>query len=147
VLGGDETRFVRVNDGVNSVAQPELVQGMPEMGFHRGLSDEKRVCDLGVRLSAGNEVEYFAVTRGEAVQRDGRPLWRERFRDERLDQFARGLLASELLLRALRGATLRLPSTSYYLTVATGTVVALGLVGATMPLLKRISAPENARND
>jgi hypothetical protein len=58
-----------------------------------------------------------------------------------------GLLASELLLRALRGATVRLPSTSYYVTVATGTVLALGLVGATMPLLKRISAPENARND
>jgi hypothetical protein len=58
-----------------------------------------------------------------------------------------GLLTAELLLRALRGTTMRLPGTPYVLTLLAGIVLALAVVMATMPLLNRISAPENARSE
>jgi hypothetical protein len=58
-----------------------------------------------------------------------------------------GLLTAELLLRALRGTTMRLPGTPYALTLLAGIVGALAVVMATMPLLRRISAPENARSE
>jgi hypothetical protein len=60
---------------------------------------------------------------------------------------AGGLLTAELLLRALRGTTMRLPGTPYPLTLLAGIVLALTVVMATMPLLRRISSPENARSE
>jgi predicted lysophospholipase L1 biosynthesis ABC-type transport system permease subunit len=58
-----------------------------------------------------------------------------------------GMVTAELLLRALRGTTMRLPGTTYASTLLAGIVLALGVVMATMPLLTRISAPENARSE
>ena len=58
-----------------------------------------------------------------------------------------GLLAATLLLRAVRATTIHLPGTAYYLTLLAGVLGALSLVAATLPLLRRISAPENARNE
>jgi len=60
---------------------------------------------------------------------------------------AAGLITAELLLRALRGTTIHLPGVAYPLTLAAGNVLALAVVMATMPLLRRISAPENARSE
>jgi hypothetical protein len=60
---------------------------------------------------------------------------------------AGGLLTSTLLLRAVRGTTIHLPGSAYYLTLLTGIAIALALVAATMPLLHRISSPENARTE
>lgn len=60
---------------------------------------------------------------------------------------ASGLLTAELLIRALRGATIRTPGLPYYLTVLAGIAIALALVLSTMPLLQRISSPENARSE
>jgi hypothetical protein len=39
------------------------------------------------------------------------------------------------------------PDTSYYLLTAGGIVVALGIIAATFPLLRRISGPEVTRNE
>lgn len=62
---------------------------------------------------------------------------------------ASGLLTAELLIRALRGATIRTPGLPYYLTVlaAIAIAIALALALSTMPLLRRISSPENARSE
>ncbi len=60
---------------------------------------------------------------------------------------AGGLLTATLLLRAVRGTTIRLPGSGYYLTLLAGVAIALALVAATMPLLQRISSPENARTE
>jgi hypothetical protein len=57
---------------------------------------------------------------------------------------AGGLLTATLLLRAVRGATIHLPGSAYYLTILAGLGIALTLVAATMPLLSRISSPSNA---
>jgi hypothetical protein len=57
------------------------------------------------------------------------------------------LLTATLLLRAVRGTTIHLPGSSYYLTILTGLAVALALVSATFPILHRISSPENARTE
>jgi len=58
-----------------------------------------------------------------------------------------GLLAAQLFLRSQMDYTLRPPHAGYYLVVAAGLAVSLGIVASTLPLLARITGPENARND
>ncbi|MGO9343315.1 MAG: FtsX-like permease family protein [Acidimicrobiales bacterium] len=56
-----------------------------------------------------------------------------------------GLLASDLFLRSQLGVTLRAPGVLYYVTVLGGLVAALGIVATTLPLMERITRPDNAR--
>jgi len=58
-----------------------------------------------------------------------------------------GLLAAHLFLRAQLDESLRPPGSGYYLAVAGGLALALGIIGATLPLLRRITGPETARNE
>jgi hypothetical protein len=58
-----------------------------------------------------------------------------------------GLLAAGLFLRSELGESLRSPGSGYYLIVLAGLVVSLGVIAATLPLLKRITGPEVARNE
>ncbi len=60
---------------------------------------------------------------------------------------AAGLLAAQLFLRSQLSETLQPLGLHYYLIVATGLVVALGIVAATLPLLEHITGPEATRND
>jgi hypothetical protein len=58
-----------------------------------------------------------------------------------------GLLAAHLFLRAQLGESLQPPGAAYYLAVAAGIGLALGIIAATLPLLRRITGPETARNE
>ncbi|ROR37514.1 ABC transporter permease [Kitasatospora cineracea] len=58
-----------------------------------------------------------------------------------------GLLAADLFLRSQLTYTLHAPGAAYYLTVAAGLTAALAVIGATLPLLRRITGPETARNE
>ncbi|MFE1321509.1 FtsX-like permease family protein [Kitasatospora phosalacinea] len=58
-----------------------------------------------------------------------------------------GLLAAELFLRSQLQYTLHPLGTGYYLAVAGGLAGALAVIGATLPLLRRITGPETARNE
>jgi len=58
-----------------------------------------------------------------------------------------GLLAAQLFLRAQLAETLQAPDPEYYGVVAAGLVGSLGVIASTLPLLKRITGPETARND
>jgi hypothetical protein len=58
-----------------------------------------------------------------------------------------GLLASELFLKSELGETLRPPGFGYYLIVLAGLVISLSVIASTLPLLKRITGPEAARNE
>ncbi len=58
-----------------------------------------------------------------------------------------GLLTATLLLRALRGTTVRLPGAEYYVMLFAGLIAALSIVSITLPLLRRISSPENSRTE
>jgi hypothetical protein len=58
-----------------------------------------------------------------------------------------GLLAAGLFLRSELGESLRSPGAGYYLIVLAGLVASLGVIAATLPLLKRITGPEVARNE
>jgi hypothetical protein len=58
-----------------------------------------------------------------------------------------GFAGAELFLRAQLNYTLRPPGVSYYGIVLAGLAAALGIIAATLPLLKRITGPEVARND
>jgi hypothetical protein len=58
-----------------------------------------------------------------------------------------GLLAAHLFLRAQMGYALIPPGGGYYAVVAGGLVVSLGIIASTMPLLRRITGPETARNE
>jgi hypothetical protein len=56
-----------------------------------------------------------------------------------------GLLAADLFLRSQLGITLRAPGFAYYLIVLGGLGASLGVIASTLPLLERITRPENAR--
>lgn len=58
-----------------------------------------------------------------------------------------GFLAAHRFLRAQLGYTLLAPHGSFYLVVAGGLAVPLGIVALTLPLLCRITRPGTARND
>jgi FtsX-like permease family protein len=58
-----------------------------------------------------------------------------------------GLVASELFLRSQLGLTLRPPGAVYYLIVVGGLVGALAIMGSTLPLLDRVTRPEDARTE
>jgi predicted lysophospholipase L1 biosynthesis ABC-type transport system permease subunit len=56
-----------------------------------------------------------------------------------------GLVAADLFLRSQLGLTLRLPGVTYYGIVLGGLVGSLAIIGSTLPLLDRITRPEDAR--
>jgi hypothetical protein len=58
-----------------------------------------------------------------------------------------GFLAAHLFLESQLRYALRPPGVAYYVTVAAGLAVSLGVVASTMPLLRRITGPETARNE
>lgn len=58
-----------------------------------------------------------------------------------------GLLAAQLFLRAQLAETLHAPGAEYYGVVAAGLVASLGVIASTLPLLKRTTGPETARNE
>ncbi len=58
-----------------------------------------------------------------------------------------GLLAAQLFLHAQLGDTIQPPSVQYYLLVLAGLVASLAIIASTLPLLKRITGPETARNE
>ncbi|MFJ8577211.1 FtsX-like permease family protein [Micromonospora sp. NPDC093277] len=58
-----------------------------------------------------------------------------------------GFLAAHLFLRAQLHYTLLAPGGSFYLMVGGGLAVSLGIVALTLPLLRRITGPETARNE
>ena len=58
-----------------------------------------------------------------------------------------GFAGAALFLQAQLNYTLRPPGVGYYGLVAGGLAAALGIIAATLPLLKRMTGPEVARND
>jgi hypothetical protein len=56
-------------------------------------------------------------------------------------------VGAELFLRAQVGYTLQPPGPGYYGTVLGGLAVSLTVIGSTLPLLRRITGPETARNE
>ena len=58
-----------------------------------------------------------------------------------------GLVAAHLFLTAQMDYTLDPPGPSFYLTVAAGLAVSLGIIAATMPLLRRMTGPAAARSE
>jgi hypothetical protein len=58
-----------------------------------------------------------------------------------------GLLASELFLRSQLGVTLRFPGINYFLFVVGGLLLSLGVISSTLPLLERITRPEDVRTE
>ncbi|HYU02620.1 MAG TPA: FtsX-like permease family protein [Jatrophihabitantaceae bacterium] len=60
---------------------------------------------------------------------------------------AAGLLAAHLFLRAQLRETLQPPGVQYYLIVIAGILASLTIIASTLPLLKRITGPDVARNE
>ena len=58
-----------------------------------------------------------------------------------------GFLAASLFLRSQLDYALSPPGLGYYLTVLAGLAVSLAVVGSTLPLLRRLTGPETARNE
>ena len=58
-----------------------------------------------------------------------------------------GFLAAHLFLISQLHYSLKAPGVSYYVTVAAGIAASLGIIASVLPLLKRLTGPETARND
>ena len=58
-----------------------------------------------------------------------------------------GLVSGALFLHSQVGIPFRIPGVAYWATVAGGLVASMAIIGATFPLLRRITGPEVARND
>ena len=58
-----------------------------------------------------------------------------------------GFLTGFLFLRAQMEVTMKPPGSAYDLLVALGLVASLAVLGSTLPLLRRMTGPEVARND
>jgi predicted lysophospholipase L1 biosynthesis ABC-type transport system permease subunit len=58
-----------------------------------------------------------------------------------------GLLAAHLFLTAQMDLSLSPPALSFYAVVAGGLAASLAVIASTMPLLRRITGPEAARNE
>lgn len=58
-----------------------------------------------------------------------------------------GFLAAHLFLTAQMGYSLRPPGPAYYVIVLAGLAASLGIVTSTLPLLRRLTGPETARNE
>jgi hypothetical protein len=56
-----------------------------------------------------------------------------------------GFAAAALFLHAQLGYDLHPPGGGYYLIVAGGLLAALGVLASTLPVLSRVTAPEEAR--
>ncbi len=57
-----------------------------------------------------------------------------------------GFLAAHLFLRAQLDYSLLAPDPVYYVITGTGLLASLGIIASTLPMLRRISGPETARN-
>jgi FtsX-like permease family len=60
---------------------------------------------------------------------------------------ATGFLAAAMFLRSQLSESLGAPSAAYYVIVVVGLVASLAIIASTLPLLKRITGPETARNE
>ncbi|MHB1929558.1 MAG: FtsX-like permease family protein [Acidimicrobiales bacterium] len=58
-----------------------------------------------------------------------------------------GLLASDLFLRSQLSLSLHPPGAAYYTVVLVGILVSLAIIGATLPIIERITGPEVARSE
>jgi hypothetical protein len=58
-----------------------------------------------------------------------------------------GFLATKLFLRSQLDQSLVSPGPGYYWTVVLGVVASLALIASTLPVLRRITGPETARNE
>jgi hypothetical protein len=102
-----------------------------------GLNDRKRPFSIlrltGVRLAALRQVvalESAAPLLAAAVV-----------------AIATGLAGAQLFLRAQMQYTLHPPGIGYCLLVVSGLAVSLGIIASTLPVLRRITSPETARNE
>jgi hypothetical protein len=58
-----------------------------------------------------------------------------------------GFVAAQLFLTSQMDYTLRAPGVGYYAAVAAGLIASLAIIASTLPLLRRITGPETARNE
>jgi hypothetical protein len=60
---------------------------------------------------------------------------------------AMGFLTAGLFLNSQLSESLRAPGPEYFIIVVAGLVIALAIIGSTLPLIERITGPEVARNE
>jgi hypothetical protein len=102
-----------------------------------GLNDRKRPFSL-LRLAGGQ----LGMLRRVIVLESAAPLL-----IVAVVAIGTGFLAAQLFLKSQMGYSLRPPGASYYGIVLFGLAASLGVIASTLPLLKRITGPEAARNE
>jgi hypothetical protein len=142
-IAEDRARISQQLDGYKQLSDVVIAVSFPIAGCSLavsvagGLSDRRRPFSLlrltGVRLGALRRV----VLLESAV-----PLF-----VVAVVAIGTGFLAAQLFLKAQLHYSLRPPGAEYYLIVAGGLAAALAVIASTLPLLRRITGPETARNE
>ncbi|UWE11181.1 FtsX-like permease family protein [Actinacidiphila bryophytorum] len=139
----DRTRMSADLDAFRQLADVVIAVSFPIAGCSLavsvagGLSDRRRPFSLlrltGVRLR---------TLRGVVLLESAVPLLAVA-----AVAIATGFAAAQLFLRAQLSYSLQPPGGEYYAIVAGGILAALAVIAATLPLLSRLTGPENTRNE
>ena len=131
------------NDAYQQLANVVILVSLPiagctlAAGIAAGLADRKRPFSL-LRLTGAR----LAMLRRVVALEGAVPLL-----SVAAVAIGTGFAAAALYASEAQNHAMVAPGTAYYLLTAAGIVVSLGIIGATFPLLARITGPEVARND
>jgi predicted lysophospholipase L1 biosynthesis ABC-type transport system permease subunit len=133
----------RLLDGYRQLANVVILTSLPIAGcslavnIAGGLAERKRPFSL-LRLSGAPLAMLRRVVTLEAAA----PLL-----ITAAVSIGAGFLAAQLFLRAQLHETLHAPGLQYYLVMVAGLIASMAVIASTLPLLKRITGPEVARNE
>lgn len=137
------TSDARLLDGYRQLANVVILTSLPIAGcslavsIAGGLAERKRPFSL-LRLTGASLAMLRRVIMLEAAV----PL-----AIVAVVSAAAGFVAAELFLRAQLAETLQPPGLQYYVVVIVGLLASLALIASTLPLLRRITGAEAARNE
>ncbi|MGH8891419.1 MAG: FtsX-like permease family protein [Acidothermaceae bacterium] len=137
------TSDARLLDGYRQLANVIILTSLPIAGcslavsIAGGLAERKRPFSL-LRLAGAP----LAMLRRVILLEAAAPL-----AITAVVSAAAGFVAAQLFLRAQLAETLQPPGLQYYVVVAVGLLASLAVIASTLPLLRRISGPEAARNE
>lgn len=142
-IAEDRARMSQQLDGYRQLADMVIAVSFPVAG-----------CSLAVSVAAGlrDRKRPFSLLRLTGVQLG--VLRRVVLLESAVPLFVvaavaigTGFLTAQLFLQAQFGYSLRAPGAEYYAIVGGGLGAALGVIAGTLPLLKRMTGPEVARNE
>lgn len=148
------------------LARPAMTAGEWELEFTSTLNQWQRLADVVILTSLAIAGCSLAVSVAGGISERKRPFSLLRLAGVQMSVLRRvvvlesaapllvvavlasggGFLAAQLFLRSQLQYDLVAPDPAYYVTVAAGLLASLAIIASTLPLLRRITGPQTARN-